>query len=681
LTSIVLELSPFKHILIVDASPDDRARMLQEVRSVDPGVIVSEARSLSEFDDLLSEQHIDLVITDYELNGSSGLDVLTRAKQVQPECSVIMFTASGSEEIAVSAMKNGLHDYILKSPANFERLRTSIRQLFVESKQHKTLETAQHRYQELFQDIPIGLYQTSPDGTFMEVNQAMVTMLGYPDAETLKRVATKELYVHKDHFQQWKRQSTELGYVKGLEVEMWRYDRSVIWVEINGKPVYKDGVFQFNEGSVQDITGRIIAVRDLKSTASHAALLAKRNAELYAQLQKHSRHLEETIEDRTREYRREVQIRKKSEEDLLISRSSYKAVVDRVREAICKLDEDGVIRFINPGWEQITGYDIASSLGKEFIQFFDAQTVESIKNQLRSILTTSSSQINMLVPFVTGQGQQRWIEIYFDADKNITEEVIGLFVMMFDVTDRKLANDEISKAYVKEKELNELRAQFVSMTSHEFRTPLASIMTSSELLQHYGNTWPSEKNDVHHRRIQSAVKHIISLMDDVLIIGKSEAGKLVCEKQPEQVCELTRAMIEEIELIGKGTHTLVFDGPEVDSEVWLDRKLYRQIVTNLVTNALKYSPKGSTVYVSLKVDSEYISLMVKDEGIGIHESDIRQLFQPFFRAKNVRDTPGTGLGMPIVKRSVDAHNGSVQIDSKENVGTLVTVNLDIKKPN
>jgi len=186
LTSIVLELSPFKHILIVDASPDDRARMLQEVRSVEPGVIVSEARSLSEFDDLLSEQHIDLVITDYELNGSSGLDVLVRAKQVQPECSVIMFTASGSEEIAVSAMKNGLHDYILKSPANFERLRTSIRQLFVESKQHKTLETAQHRYQELFQDIPIGLYQTSPDGTFMEVNQAMVTMLGYPGCRNIE---------------------------------------------------------------------------------------------------------------------------------------------------------------------------------------------------------------------------------------------------------------------------------------------------------------------------------------------------------------------------------------------------------------------------------------------------------------------------------------------------------------
>lgn len=673
-------MSPFEHILIVDDNPDDRALIYREVRSEEPAAMVSEARNYDEFYDQLSDKTIDLVITDYQLNWTSGLEILKMVKESQPDCSVIMFTASGSEEVAVSAMKNGLQDYILKSPANLERLRASIRQSFIQSQQRKALEAAQNRYEELFQGIPIGLYQTSPDGRFMEVNQAMVNMLGYPDAKTLMSIETKELYVHKDHYSQWKRRTNELGEVKGLEVEMWRYDRSVIWVEINGKPVYKEGVFQYNEGSLQDISDRVTAVRELQSTASHAAQLAKRNAELYAQLQKHSKHLEEMIEDRTRELKREVQIRKKSEEDLLISQSSYKAVVERVREAICKLDEDGIIRFINPAWEQITGYDISSSLGKEFISFFNENTVSEIKLHLNEFYNSNNSHIQMLVPFTTRDNQTRWIEIFFDADKNLADEVIGLFVMIFDVTDRKLANDEISRAYAKEKELSELRAQFVSMTSHEFRTPLASIMTSSELLQHYGHTWPREKNEVHHNRIQTAVKHIISMMDDVLIIGKSDAGKLVCEKKVELPVEVTKGFLDEIELNSKGSHTIVLNSPDDDTPVWFDRKLYRQILSNLVTNALKYSSKGSTVHVDLKIDTDQLYLSVKDEGIGIPKSDVDQMFQAFFRARNVGDTPGTGLGLPIVKRSVDAHGGTISIDSTENVGTTVTVILDVSKP-
>ncbi len=642
--------------------------------------MVSEVRNYDDFYDQISDRIIDLVITDYQLNWTSGLEILKMVKQHQPDCSVIMFTASGSEEIAVSAMKNGLQDYILKSPANLERLRASIRQSFIQSQQRKALEAAQNRYEELFQGIPIGLYQTSPDGRFMEVNQAMVNMLGYPDAKTLMAIETKDLYVHKDHYSQWKRRTNELGEVKGLEVEMWRYDRSVIWVEINGKPVYKDDVFQYNEGSLQDITDRVNAVRELQSTASHAAQLAKRNAELYAQLQKHSKHLEDMIEDRTRELKREVQIRKKSEEDLLISQSSYKAVVDRVREAICKLDEDGIIRFINPAWEQITGYDISSSLGKDFISFFDENTVSDIKLHLKEFFTSQSSHIQMLVPFTTRDEQTRWIEIYFDADKNLSEEVIGLFVMIFDVTDRKLANDEISRAYDKEKELSELRAQFVSMTSHEFRTPLASIMTSSELLQHYGHNWSKEKNEVHHSRIQSAVKHIISMMDDVLIIGKSDAGKLISEKKSEQAIKVTQSILDEIELNSKGSHNIVFESPKRDTTVWLDRKLFRQILTNLVTNALKYSSKGSTVRVNLNLKDDQLFLLVEDQGIGIPKSDLDQMFQAFFRARNVGETPGTGLGLPIVKRSVDAHGGTITIDSTENVGTTVTVILDVTNP-
>ena len=192
-------------------------------------------------------------------------------------------------------------------------------------------------------------------------------------------------------------------------------------------------------------------------------------------------------------------------------------------------------------------------------------------------------------------------------------------------------------------------------------------MTSSELLQYYGHTWPREKNEVHHNRIQTAVKNIISMMDDVLIIGKSDAGKLISEKKLENPVDVTIGILDEIELNSKGSHKIVFDSPQIETTIWLDRKLYRQILSNLVTNALKYSSKGSTVHVNLNLDYNRLHLTVKDEGIGIPNSDVDQMFQAFFRARNVGETPGTGLGLPIVKRSVDAHGGTISIDSTENV--------------
>lgn len=204
-------------------------------------------------------------------------------------------------------------------------------------------------------------------------------------------------------------------------------------------------------------------------------------------------------------------------------------------------------------------------------------------------------------------------------------------------------------------------------------------MTSSELLQYYGHTWPREKNEVHHNRIQTAVKNIISMMDDVLIIGKSDAGKLISEKKLEHPVDVTIGILDEIELNSKGSHKIVFDSPQIETTIWLDRKLYRQILSNLVTNALKYSSKGSTVHVDLKFDEKQLLLTVKDQGIGIPKSDVDQMFQAFFRAKNVGETPGTGLGLPIVKRSVDTHGGTISIDSTENVGTTITVILDVSK--
>lgn len=542
------------------------------------------------------------------------------------------------------------------------------------------LQTAKDQYRELFHGIPVGLYQTTPDGKFLEVNQAMVDMFGYPDAETLKKVPTRELYVHETHYNLWKKISSELGRVRGLEVEMWKYDRTPIWVEIHGKSVKQDGRLLFNEGSVLDISARVHAVQELQKTASKAAQLAKRNAELYAQVQKYNKHLESQIKERTRDLEAEIETRKKSEHALRESEARYKSVVDRVREAICKIDCDGEILFLNPAWSNITGFDVESSLGKNICDFFSGRGMKQIEGCLAQICTGELQHCQLQLPLKSARNEKKWVEFFFDAELDLEGTITGVFVLLYDITDQKKASDEIKKAYAKEKELNELRTQFVSMTSHEFRTPLATILTSSELLQHYSHRWPEEKVNTHHERIQTSVHQIISMMDDILIIGRSDAGKLECIRELNDPADQINKLIEEVVLNAHFSHNIDLTVVGEPHECYLDRKLFRQIVSNVLTNSIKYSEPGSSIGVQLAYIGGSIRIIVKDQGIGIPEQDLKQMFQAFYRARNVGDRHGTGLGLSIVKRSVDAHNGSIEIDSKENMGTTVSIILDVTQP-
>lgn len=670
-------MAVYEHILLVDDNPDDRALVLREVKSEEPEAVISEAINARELQQKLDTIKFDLVITDYQLNWSNGLEVLNLVKKLQPTCSVIMFTATGGEEIAVEAMKNGLQDYILKSPNHLKRLRSSVRMALDQVQQRRALQVAENRYRDLFHSIPIGLYQTSPKGRFMEVNRAMVTMLGYPDTETLLDLPTKDLYVNQDQYKQWKSRITEYGYVRNLEVEMWRYDRSVIWVEINGKTVYKNGKFSYNEGSLQDITERVIAEQNMQKTASKAAQLAKRNAELYGQVQKYNSQLEVIIEKRTSELKKEIEFRQSSEIALRESEKRYRSVVDRVREAICKLDCDGKITFLNPAWHQITQYDMEESLGKPFYTFFDETDTKTVLSTLEDIYDSRYSHSQIQLSVRRKDGVRRWVEVYIDSEKDASGVIQGAFVMLYDVTERKNAEDEMQRAFQKEKELSELRSQFISMTSHEFRTPLASILTSSELLEHYGHKWPIEKNHTHLKRIQSSVQQIISLMDDVFILGKSDAGKLVANKELSNPLEMLQNILDEIQLNFGKTHEIDLQVTDLIGECWIDRKLFRQIVNNIITNSLKYSSEGSTITIRLSQSGGDLTFDVEDQGIGIPEKDQSQLFESFFRAGNVGNRPGTGLGLPIVKRSVDAHNGKIDVYSKESSGTIINITLDV----
>lgn len=249
---------------------------------------------------------------------------------------------------------------------------------------------------------------------------------------------------------------------------------------------------------------------------------------------------------------------------------------------------------------------------------------------------------------------------------------LGLFMQ------RKRVEDEVLTELKKEKEVSELKSRFISMTSHEFRTPLCTILSSTDLLETYGKKWSEDKKTEHFHRIQSAVERMTQLLDDVLLIGKAEAGKLEFQPAPMNLDKFCTDLVEELQQgESSSRHTINFVKRGQCTTTYMDEKLLRQILSNLLSNAIKYSPPGSTIYFEVNCEEKEAIFLVKDSGIGIPKEDQERLFESFHRAKNVGTIPGTGLGLAIVKKSVDLHGGEITVDSSVGVGTTFRVRLPL----
>lgn len=243
------------------------------------------------------------------------------------------------------------------------------------------------------------------------------------------------------------------------------------------------------------------------------------------------------------------------------------------------------------------------------------------------------------------------------------------------------ANAKLQQANEDLQEMNRLKSQFVSMVSHEFRNPLGAISGYIQLLEGRGSTLSVEKKQDFFQHIRDSLKRLISLVDDVLVMGRVGVGKLVFEPDVLDLEQFCRRLIEEVKYSATQPCLLQFEVKNVcDTEqpVLMDQKLLRYILGNLLTNAIKYSPGGGEVQLSLAYIDSQIEFQVQDPGIGIPLEDQQYLFDPFYRAANVGRLPGTGLGLAIVKQCVELHNGQIQINSEVNQGTKVTVRLPIR---
>lgn len=213
------------------------------------------------------------------------------------------------------------------------------------------------------------------------------------------------------------------------------------------------------------------------------------------------------------------------------------------------------------------------------------------------------------------------------------------------------------------------------MVSHEFRNPLNAISGFAHLLEQ--RELPPERRGDFFNRIQAAVSRMTELLDNVLTLGKIEVSELVANPTPLAIAPFCRKLIEEIKFSIDTEHTIQFDCNDECFTARIDQALLRQVLTNLLFNAIKYSAPHSTVQLKLQCQAEAVIFQVQDEGIGIALADQERLFESFYRASNVGDIPGTGLGLAIVKRTVEQRGGAITLTSKVNVGTTFTVTLPL----
>lgn len=236
------------------------------------------------------------------------------------------------------------------------------------------------------------------------------------------------------------------------------------------------------------------------------------------------------------------------------------------------------------------------------------------------------------------------------------------------------SQQELHEALDKERQLNEIKSRFVSMASHEFRTPLSTVLSSAALLSRYTAEDQQTFRDKHIRKIKDSVKHLNDLLEDFLSLGKLEEGKVAAELAPFDLKELLDEVVEEMRSLAKDGQTIYCDFAG-DRKVVSDKRLMKNIAINLLSNAVKFSPDAGSIWVAVTHGPEEVGMTVRDEGIGISPEDQQHLFTSFYRAGNAINIEGTGLGLHIVKRYLDLLGGSIGLKSGIGQGTSVHISI------
>jgi PAS domain S-box-containing protein len=370
----------------------------------------------------------------------------------------------------------------------------------------------------------------------------------------------------------------------------------------------------------------------------------------------------------------DVTERKQAEADLQRNSSEREAILNNAMVGIV-LSVNRRHQWVNQKFADMVDYPREELIGEDSLHIHsDRETWEQLGAQQRAALLATGTFSNER-QLKRRNGDLFWVQMSGQCVRGKDPDS-GVIWTFLDITDRMKAEQNTRAALEQQKELNELRTRFVAMTSHEFRTPLATILSSAELLKYYGDQLPPEEKLEVLQTIENGVHRMTRMLDRVLLLGKAEAQMLEFAPRALDLIALCKSMVDDVrvQLPDSRCSVVTQFTPPSRSRLY-DEKLLRHIFGNLLSNAIKYSPNGGQVTFTVQPEGEKMLMTVSDEGIGVPADELAHLFESFHRASNVGDIQGTGLGLAIVKNSVNLHGGTITVRSVAGQGTTFTVLL------
>lgn len=387
-----------------------------------------------------------------------------------------------------------------------------------------------------------------------------------------------------------------------------------------------------------------------------------------------------------------------------------KAIIENAIDGIITIDERGRVETINPSACKLFQYPQEEVIGKNISMLMPQPYRNEHDGYIHRYQSTGNPHIigigrevvglkkdGTTFPFKLGVSEVQFLgrKIYTgfihdisrekEAEEqlheyaaHLEEEVERRTVWLKDtVTALQEAKEEVSLSLEKEKELGQLKSRFVSMASHEFRTPLSAVQLSASLIEKYAQPFDNENIRKHVSKIKNAVGNLTTILNDFLSLEKLEAGKVEPSFDSFDLVKLSEEITEEMQMIAKQNQNIIYQHTGTTSVVNLDPNLLKNCVLNLIANAIKYSGENTFIEFNTEINDHNCIVTIRDNGIGIPEADQKHLFEAFFRAHNTGNIPGTGLGLNIVARYAKLMKGKVNFNSQLNKGTLFTITFSL----
>lgn len=531
-----------------------------------------------------------------------------------------------------SALEMVLLSFALADRINMERAEKERAQAASQADQATlgALSQSQERYLAVLQEREtilansiVGIAFLTPEGRFRWANQAMLEIFGAGDQPL---TSMEPFYLSRE---QYLRVGGEVadrireGQAYQTEIQVRQYDGTLIWISLSGKAVSPRDLTQGTVWVMMDIT---------------------RRKELEAEL-----------------------VRTSSEREAILNSALVGIVLSVTRRH----------EWVNEKFAEMMGYPRAELIGRSSMHLhinvaawedFGRLAREELKRHGTYACERQLRRRN---------GDLFWVQMGGSCLQPNDPDA-GVIWTFLDITERKKSEEDTREALEQQRELNELRSRFVAMTSHEFRTPLATILSSGEILRHYGERLPATEKAEILDSIAVSVQRMMRMLDRVLLIGKAEAQMLEFDPQPLDLRRLCGELLEEARVQQpESTCELRLDYAGGDEPGLYDEKLLRHTFGNLLSNAVKYSPQGGEVLFRVFTEPGVLVLEVSDSGIGIPEDEIAHLFESFHRASNVGAIQGTGLGLAIAKNAVNVHGGTISVRSQTGAGTCFSVRLPL----